>query len=63
MNYAIIFLSLGVIFVSCMLIINIQIIFAPLENKLIIKVWLFRIKIFTIKVSIIGFYYQINNSS
>lgn len=62
MNTAIIFLSIFILVISLMLEIKVDINFDLWANKLIIKIYLFNIRIIQIKVFIIGFYYQINNS-
>ena len=62
MNNTIIFLSLLIIVLSIMLVFKININFDLQENFLKIKIQLFNITIITIRISIIGLYYQINNS-
>lgn len=62
MNSTIIFLSIFIIFLSLMLTIKIKIILDLNNNKLVIMIWIFKIKVLTINISIIGLYYQINNS-
>ena len=62
MNNTIIFLSLLIIVLSIMLVFKININFDLQENFLKIKIQLFNMTIITIRISIIGLYYQINNS-
>lgn len=62
MNSAIIFLSLMLIFFAIMLVIKIKIIFDLYENYLYIEIYLYGLKILKIHISLIGLYYQINNS-
>ena len=62
MNTAIIFLSFFILFISLMLEIKITINFDLWANKLIIKIYLFNIRIIKLNIYIIGFYYKINNS-
>jgi len=62
MNTAIIFLSIFILIISLMLEIKVTINFDLWANTLIIKIYLFNIRIIRIKIFIVGFYYQINNS-
>ena len=62
MNSAIIFLSLMLIFFAIMLVIKIKIKFDLYENYLQIEIFLYGIKVLKIYISLIGLYYQINNS-
>ena len=62
MNSTIIFLSIFILFLSLILTFKIQICFDLMENKILIKVYLYNIKILVIKVGIVGLTYQINNS-
>jgi len=62
MNNTIIFLSLFILFLSLMLTIKIKLSVDLNNNKIILVVWFFQIKIITISISVIGLYYQINNS-
>ena len=62
MNNTIIFLSLMIIVLSIMLIFKINIYFDLQENFLKIKIQLFNLTIVRIRISIVGLYYQINNS-
>lgn len=62
MNTAIIFLSIIILIISIMLEIKVTVNFDLWANSLIIKVYLFNIRIIKLKIFIIGFYYQINNS-
>lgn len=62
MNSAIIFLSLMLIFFAIMLVIKIKIKFDLYENYLQIEIYLYGMKVLKIYISLIGLYYQINNS-
>jgi len=62
MNNTIIFLSILILFLSAMLIIKIDLDFDINQNIIIIKIRLYNIKFLVIKISLIGLYYQINNS-
>lgn len=62
MNATIIFLTLFILFISLMLEIKVTVDFDLWANKLIIKIYLYGIRIIKIKIYIVGFYYQINNS-
>lgn len=62
MNNTIIFLSIAILFISMMLVFTIRLHFDLYENMLSIEILLFGIKVITIKLSLVGLYYQINNS-
>lgn len=62
MNTAIIFLSIFIILISIMLEIKITVNFDLWANSVIIKGHIFNIKIITVTIYLVGFYYKINNS-
>ena len=62
MNNTIIFFSLLVLCLSAMLIFKIRLILDVNQNILLIVIRLYGLKIITMRVSLIGLYYQINNS-
>ena len=62
MNTAIIFLSILIIIVSVMLEMKITINFDLWANSVIIKAYIFNIKIIRVMIYLVGFYYKINNS-
>lgn len=62
MNTAIIFLSIFILIISLMLEVKITVDFNLWANKLLIKIYLFNIRIVKLNIYIIGFYYKINNS-
>ena len=61
MNNTIIFLSLLIVFLSIMLVLQINIIFDLYGNFIDMTIRLFGIKLATISISLIGLYIQINN--
>jgi len=62
MNNTIIFLSLFILFLSLMLEFKVKIILDVNSNILNIYVYLFRLRIVYIEISLVGLYYKINNS-
>lgn len=62
MSNTIIFLSLLLIVLSLMLKINVILKYELLQNKIYIILKLFGIKIITIKLDVIGLFYEINNN-
>ena len=62
MNNTIIFLSIFILILSTMLNFKITLILDIDNNSIIIHVKLYFIQLITINVSLLGFYYQINNS-
>lgn len=62
MNSTIIFLSLFILFLSLMLTIKFKVVIDLNKNKVNIIIWIYRWKILTIDISILGLYYRINNN-
>jgi len=62
MNSTIIFLSLFFIILSLMLVFKIKIYFNLFSNKCVVIIYLYKLRIITIEINLIGLTFKINNS-